>query len=417
VNRLKAPWLILASLFAVTVAIADTVSWSSWLTISRSLEVRPEAAARQLSSSPWLAIPSFTARTRRLPVRELQGASVQSILDSLTRIGLLERRWLPADAVGFVNRSRELFLRGDPRASVHALASALLRDPTSAYLRRLHALFLFSIGDRRSALHELAEAEAIAPGLRAPQVELTPEDARRVHLEGLRRRMEYYPRRVAESAVVLARELRVDGHEVEARELLSELRGRPDAEIEIARWAIDEGAFEDALDVLLPIATRHANPRPLRARAWSMAAVARDLDGDRDGAMSAAREALDLDPDSPAPYITLAGLAQGRGDLNAALEHLRRAWGMNPTDTRLLTRIAAVAEQSGKPEDALLALERAVEIEPGSAVLASRLVELQLRTGHYAEAAITLSQALDRHPTDAGLLRLAERLQREIISP
>jgi Flp pilus assembly protein TadD len=65
-------------------------------------------------------------------------------------------------------------------------------------------------------------------------------------------------------------------------------------------------------------------------------------------------------------------------------------------------------------EDALLALERAVEIKPDSALLASRLVELQLRSGRYAEAAVTLSEALDRNPTDATLLRLADRLPREV---
>jgi tetratricopeptide (TPR) repeat protein len=397
--------------------MTDSVAWKSWLTIAKTLTVQPDSAARRLASSPSLLIPSLVERTRRLPVRDLRGVPVEVIIDSLTRVGFLQRRWLPADAVGFVNLSREMFLRGDERAAVDALASALRRDPTSAYLHRLHALFLFSIGDRGRALDEIAIADAIAPGLRTPEIELTREDAKGARLEGLRRRMEYYPRRVTESAVALARELREDGQEAEARVLLSQLRGRADVEIEIARWAIDEEAYGDAVDVLLPIATRRANPRAVRARAWSMAAVARDLDGDRDGAMSAARQALDLDPDSPAPYVTLAGLAQGRGDLDAALEHLRRAWGMNPTDTRLLTRIAVVAEQSGKLEDALLALERAVEIEPGSALLASRLVELQLRAGRYAEATVTLSQALDRNPTDAGLLRLADRLQRELMPP
>jgi tetratricopeptide (TPR) repeat protein len=130
--------------------------------------------------------------------------------------------------------------------------------------------------------------------------------------------------------------------------------------------------------------------------------------------VAAAQEGLKLDPDSAAPYVTLAGLAQGRGDLEGALDHLRRAWGMQPADTRLLTRIASVAEQAGKWEDALLALERAVEIEPGSPDHAVRLVSLQLRAGRYAEAAVALSESLDRHPTNPGLLSLADRLPREV---
>jgi Flp pilus assembly protein TadD len=411
---LDAPWLVFASAIAVSAAVADTVGWTSWQAIAASLKVNPDAAAVRVATSSLMAIPATAVRSRRLAVNDLQGASVESIVGALTRIGSLQRRWMPVDAVGFVNLSREEFLRSHPRASVDALASALDRDPTSAYLHRLQALFLFSVGDRQSALAELVVAEAIAPGLRKPEVELTANDTRQVRLDGLRLRVEYYPRRRTVSALALARELRIDGEDERAHALLAELRGKPDVEIEIARWAIEAGDYAAALELLLPVTERRANPHAVRARAWSMVAIARDLDGDREGSVSAASAALNLDPDSPAPYVTLAGLAQGRGDLDGSLEHLRRAWGMNPTDTRLLTRIASVAEQAGKLEDALLALGRAVEMNPESALLASRLVELQLRAGRYAEAAATLSEALDRNPTDAGLLRLADRLPREV---
>jgi tetratricopeptide (TPR) repeat protein len=404
----------LAAAIAVAAATADTISWAGWRAIAASLEVNPDLAAGRMATASVMALPATAVRSRRLAVNELQGAAVESIVGALTRVGRLQRRWMPVDGVGFINLSREEFLRGRLQASVDALVSALKRDPTSAYLHRLQALFLFSLGDRQSALKELAVAEAIAPGLRRPEVELTPEDARRVRLDGLRLRVEYYPRRRTEIALALARELRIDGDVEGAKALLVELRGRPAVEIEIARWAVEAGEYQAALELLLPVAERRANPRALRSRAWSMVAIARDLDGDREGSLSAAREALILDPDSPAPYVTLAGLAQGRGDLDGALEHLRRAWGMNPTDTGLLTRIASVAEQAGRSEDALLALERAVEISPDSALLASRLVELQLRSGRYAEAAVTLSEALDRNPTDSTLLRLADRLPREV---
>ena len=411
---LEAPWLVMAAAIAVTAAAADTISWMSWRAMVASLKVNPDAAAERMATGPLMALPTIAARSRRLAVSDLQGAAVDSIVGALTRVGSLQRRWMPVDGVGYVNLSREEFLRGHQQGSVDALASALVRDPTSAYLHRLQALFLFSLGDRQSALRELAVAEAIAPGLRRPEIELTPDDAHQVRLDGLRLRVEYYPRRRTESALALARELRIDGDSEGAHALLADLRGKPEVEIEIARWAIDGGEYPVALEMLLPVAEGRTNPRSMRSRAWSMVAVARDLDGDREGSMLAAREALELDPDSPAPYVTLAGLAQGRGDLDGALEHLRRAWGMNPTDTGLLSRIASVAEQAGRAEDALLALKRAVELQPESAVLASRLVELQLRSGNYAEAAITLSEALDRNPTDPTLLRLADRLPREV---
>ena len=413
-KRFRASWLVVVAAIAVSVAAVDSIGWQIRRTIAKTLTVNPEAAATRLGTSPLVVLPSLMVRTRRLVTGDLAGATEESLLRALSRVGRLQRRWLPADAAGFLNLAREEFLRGKPQQSVDALEIALVRDPTSAYLHRLHALFLFSLGDRDAALSALSVAEAIAPGLRRPEVELTAEDQRHVRLEGLRLRAEHYPRRRTETSLALARELRIDGDEAGARSLLADLRGRPDVEIEIARWAIEAGDHAEALELLLPIARRRANPRALRARSWSMVAIARDLDGNGEEALAAARKALELDPNSPAPYVALAGLAQGRGDLDGALDHLRRAWGMNPADIRLLTRIASVAEQAGKQEDALLALERAVEIEPGSPQLAARLVELQLRSGRYAQAAVTLSESLDRHPTDPGLLNLADRLPREV---
>lgn len=413
-KRFSAPWLVIGAVIAVSVAAVDSVGWQIRRTIADTLTVNPEAAAIRLGTSSLVVLPSLMVRARRLVTSDLAGATEESLLRALARIGRLQRLWLPADATGFVNLAREEFLRGRAQESVVAVEKALVRDPTSGYLHRFHALFLFSTGDRDSALSELSVAEAIAPGLRRPEVELAAADQRQVRLEGLRLRAQHYPRRRTETSLALARELRFDGDEMGARSMLEDLRGRPEVDIEFARWAIEGGDYVEALELLLPIARRQANPRALRARSWSMVAIAQDLDGNGEEALSAARKALELDPDSPAPYMALAGLAQGRGDLDGALDHLRRAWGMNPADIRLLTRIASVAEQAGKREDALLALERAVEIEPGSPQLAARLVELQLRTGRYAEAAMALSEALDRHPTDPGLLNLADRLPREV---
>ena len=413
-KRPRSSFMVIAASIAVFVAAVDSVGWQVRRTVVSRLEVNPEAAAVMLANSPLVGLPSLIVRSRRLVTGDLAGATEESLLRALTRVGHLQRLWLPADAAGYVNLAREDFLRERAQESVDALGKALVRDPTSAYLHRFLALFLLSVGDRNAALSRLSVAEAIAPGMRLPEVELTAEDQRHVHLEGLRLRAEYYPRRRTETSLALARELQIGGDEAGALSMLEELRGRPAVEIEIARWAIEAGEYLEALELLLPVAHRQAIPRALRARSWSMVAIAHDLDGNTEEAQSAADNALELDPNSPAPYLALAGLAQGRGDLELALDYLRRAWGMNPTDTHLLTRIASVAEQAGRPEDALLALERAVEIDSDSPQLAARLIELQLRTGRYAEAALTLSESLDRHPTEPGLLSLADRLAREV---
>jgi Flp pilus assembly protein TadD len=264
------------------------------------------------------------------------------------------------------------------------------------------------------ALADLSVAVALAPGLRVPEVELPPEDERRVRLRGLALRAEYYPRRQIESALALARELRLDGDVAAAAEVLEPHAEHPQVAIENARWDLEVGDAATALVRLESVVARAAYPRRIRARAWSLLAVARDETGDPEGALEAAHLALELDSTSPMPFVTLASLAQRRGDHESALAHLRRAWGMAPTDVSLLSRIAAVAYRAGKPADALLALERAVELEPDEPHHVVSLVTIQLETGRYTEAALTLSRAADRFPTDGELLRLAERLRRDV---
>jgi len=409
--------LAVLALGAVVVTALDTFGLYGWDRIARITAVNPEAGAVQLASSKVVSLPPFVERSRRMPVRNLGMASREVVVEALARLGGLQLHWMPVDPVGFTNLARELLLRDRPRQSLSMLTDALVRDPTSASLHRLRALVLLALGDHRAGLEELATAEALAPGLRNPDVELTPEDHRWVRIQGLRLRRDFYPRRPTETAIALARELRVEGDRAGASDVLSAFADHPEVKMELARWAIEEEDPQHAIELLEEITSRAAFPRPLRARAWAMTAVALDRDGDVDGALEAAYSALRLDSRSSAPYLTLAGLAQRRGDSSAALEHLRRAWGMAPADVRLLVRIAAVAEEAGKPADALLALGRAVEIEPTSPDLVARLAALQLRTGRFTEAAVTLSRALDRFPTDPGLLRLAEKLQRDVGIP
>lgn len=413
-RRGRPRWLTVLALVAVVVTAVNTIGSYGWIRITRTMAVNPEAGAGRLASMWVVSLPSFVERSRRMAARDLGMASRETVVEALTRLGGLQIRWMPVDPVGFTNRARDLLLRDRAREGLLMLGDALRRDPTSPSLHRLNGLVLLSLGDHRVGLAELATAEALSPGLGSPKVELTPEDFRWVRLQGLRLRRDFYPRRPTETAIALARELRVDGDRAAAGNVLSELASHPEVKMELARWAIDDGDSEHALELLAEITSRTAFPRPLRARAWAMTAVALDQEGDVDDALEAAHSALRLDPRSSAPYVTLAGLAQRRGDSTAALDHLRRAWGMDPTDTRLLVRIAAVAEEAGKPADALLALNRAVEIESESPDLAARLAALQLRSGRFTEAALTLSRALDRFPTDPQLLRLAEKLRRDV---
>lgn len=402
------------SLLAVVAAGADLLGWAAWSSVSRQLVLNPEGAAMRLTGGRLLELPAAIQRSRWLAVRELGAAPIDLAFTVLMRFGGSQRRWMAAHPAGMTNLTRGYLIAGDPDAALGVLEEALIRDPTSAYLHRLRALILMSRGEISAALESLAVARALAPDLLEPELELTPEYQRSVRLRSLELRRDFYPQRRIQTGLALAREMKKGGDLEGAGETLMELGDHPEVALERARWALDDGDVATGTGLLAGVTSNHTLPRGLRARAWSMVAVARDIEGDRDGALEAALRALDLDGNSPHAFVALAGLAERRGDFDQALEYLRRAWGMSPSDVGLLVRIAGVAEQARETPDAVLALERAVKLEPSSPELAVRLVSLQLRLGDVTSAAITLSEALDRHPTDPSLLALADRLRRDV---
>lgn len=361
-----------------------------------------------------MELPSAVTRSRKLAVRDLGSAPIDLAFTTLMRTGARQRRWIVSHPSGATNLALGYLVASDPAAALDALAEALERDPTSAYLHRLKALLLMIRGEISAALESLAVAQALAPDLLEPGLDLTPENERSVRLRSLELRRDLYPRQTLQTGLALARELRAVGDIKGATAILDELEDHPEVALERAQWALDAGDVQTAIGVLESVTSRQTTTRRLRARAWSMVAVARDLEGDRERALEAARRALELDGSSPYAFISLAGLAERRGAYNEALEHLRRAWGMAPSDVSLLVRISGVAERAGKRSDAVFAMQRAVELDPSSPELAAHLVSLHLRFGDVTSAAMTLSEALDRHPTNPSLLDLADRLRREV---
>ena len=95
---------------------------------------------------------------------------------------------------------------------------------------------------------------------------------------------------------------------------------------------------------------------------------------------------------------------------------MRSAWGLTPADPRLLVKISVMAERAGEVSDARLALERAVVVRPDSPEFAARLVDFYIRHGQYMDATLRLNEFTNRFPADARLLRLADRLSREVAS-
>lgn len=396
---------------ALLLSAVDAAGSRWWRSTTGLLAWQPEAGAERLATGAGLSLPEAVRRSRWLDMRDLAAAPRQRAIASLERLSRLQRRWFPTDPLADRNAASAALIEGRLARASALLDAALVRDPTSPMLYRLRALVRWGEGRRHDALDDLAEAASLAPGLNRPRLELPPEDAAWVRREGLQRALERYPRQRVRTLLSLADVLRDQGLTDEARALLEAEPPNPEIDLELAVLDRRDGRLDEAAARLSELANRPLLPSPLRARAWSDLAIVRALAGDPAGAETAARTALTLAPNSTAPYLALAQLAEQEEDWVRALEQLRRAWGLAPADPRLLVRVAAAAEKAGELPDARLALERAVELEPDVPSHAVRLVEFHIRNGQYLEATLRLSRALDRFPTEPRLLRQLDRLR------
>lgn len=404
-------WIIVAVSVAVLIELVGGLGWWRWTGLRQALTTTPDRGAKQIvGDSLWLATPAVIEHSRRLISSDLEGAPIDLVPSALQRLGQHQVRWFPASSTGFKNQAQSRVLEDDLQGGIELIEQALKRDPTSPYLHRFLAVVKRLSGYPREFLEQMALSRALDHQQSRTAIEMTPEDAHWVSFEALRRRVELYPRQKVKTRLDLATALREDGRAEEAIQVLAPVKEEPLVRLARATWHLSAGDSAAAKNEVEEIATRRIYPTGIRATAWSILARALDLEEDQEGAVAAATRAVQLAPESPAPFIALAHLAERRGDDEAALEHLRRAWGMALTDIGILLEVARLAEKTGKPADARLALERASRLAPDRADLAARLIDFYIRNHQLVEATSELAEALDRFPTDPELLRMTERL-------
>jgi len=407
-------WLIGVLAAAVVLEAVAAFGWWRWLAVQRALRLDGATGAERLATDVTLALPSSVYWSRRLRGGDLVHADDATVRTGLTRVAERQIRWYPSDSAGFINRARAELVEDQVTASLEALDEALLRDPTSPYLHRLTGALMRESGRIDNFLDHVAQANAIAPSLESPPLELLTADQKWIRTEGIRRRVDLYPSQRNRHLLALATELRRQGNFEEAAAVLTPVENNPEVQIQLAAWDLEVGMASRSAERVQGITARRSMPTAIRVRALSVLAQARDAMGDDEGAIEAAELALELDPAATAPYLALARMAERRKDYPVALEHLRKAWGLDPANVGLLLRFASVAQRAEMPADARLALERAVELAPDRSDVAARLVEFHLRRGEFMDATLRLSRYLERFPTDARLLRQAERLRKEV---
>ncbi|MCP4897971.1 MAG: tetratricopeptide repeat protein [bacterium] len=406
-HRLTVKGFLLIALVVSTFIEAEnlvaTVSWRRALELVTS---DPEQGAETLSSARLLALPSALTNAGAFPDRNLARAGRDAVVRALRRLGRFQVRWYPTDPAGWLNLTRASMVEQKRQHAAESLDRAVALAPTSAFIHRIAAVHARFLGDRDREIYHLVESEAIGTGERLPVTSLSTSERELVGLQAQERRIELYPLQYVRFRLALAETHRRRGDRQRAVFLLVDAEPHDEFDLALARWALEDGALDEAIDRALPIARRSVLPTQLRVQAWFIVAQVREQQGDESGALEAAQETTRLDPRSPHPYLIFADLAEQRGDAEGALSHIRHAWGISPTNTRVLLRLARLTEQVGAYQDAGLALRRASEIAPDNPHIALERIRFYIRRGNFREASVLLARATERFPDDGRFLSL-----------
>lgn len=398
--------LICAVVACFVIEATSSVGRSAWVRTLETISENPSSGAERLRDEALLVLPTALSRAGAFPDTNLANAESEVVAAGLHRMGELQVLWLPTDPVGWLNLSRAAMIRSNRSATSRALERALALAPTSASIHRLAAVHALLSGDRASHIMHLIEANAIGQSERTPLTSLSPLEIERVRLEAQMRRVELYPLQRVQNQLRLAESLRRRGEKSAAAQVLSDAQPHPDLQLARARWDLEDGAYESALEQALDLTGRKVLPVRTRVQAWFVVAQVRKHMGDEPGALEAARETTRLDPRSPHPHLIFADIAEQSGDPEAALSHVRHAWGMSPTDTRVLLRLAKLSEETGNYRDAGLAWRRASELVPDDRSIALERIRFYIRRGDFREASALLAHATDRFPEDTRFVSL-----------
>ncbi len=96
----------------------------------------------------------------------------------------------------------------------------------------------------------------------------------------------------------------------------------------------------------------------------NLAAIEAARKQDLDGALKAARRAVELAPSVAAFHDTLGSVYLARGDLDSAISAFRTAAGMKPPDADYYYRLGLALDQKGRKGEAIAALKQALAVNP-----------------------------------------------------
>lgn len=108
--------------------------------------------------------------------------------------------------------------------------------------------------------------------------------------------------------------------------------------------------------------------------------------GDPEGAVSAYRRALEIDPGHADAHLNVGRLLHEDGCIGEAEEHYREAATLDPANARARFNLGVALEDRGSEEEAMARYREAVEIDPGLAAAHFNLSRLLEASGDAAAA-------------------------------
>lgn len=188
----------------------------------------------------------------------------------------------------------------------------------------------------------------------------------------------------------------------------------------LAHLEVADGHPETATAVLEEVARIH----PAEARPQLALSAHRGRQGDPDGALAAARKAVEIEPDSDGAMLRVAELLIDRGYRKRLHKDVREGHKMAaavlervPSHPRARMLVSKVDLAEGRVDEAVANLRSAVKSAPGFVQARYRLGAALLLQGHREEARAELTRTLELDPTQLDARRLLARAEAMLGEP
>ncbi|MEM1168732.1 MAG: tetratricopeptide repeat protein [Cyanobacteria bacterium P01_H01_bin.35] len=120
-------------------------------------------------------------------------------------------------------------------------------------------------------------------------------------------------------------------------------------------------------------------------------------------AIACCREALNLQPNWPPTYVTLANILQAQGKISEAISLYYRAIEFNPDLSQAHVNLGSMFYRQGKLEEAIACYRKAIQLQPEMAVAYWNLAQVWQKMGKSDEAIASQQKALELNPSLGGV--------------